>query len=110
MIAPAIGPNRCLTVFGRRSMPADSLARYSAGVSDCGCLTSQHVASGLRLTRVRSRLISSPLRERRERPRPWLFVGLGVRWLFLLGLQAFLNSGFFAYWRVSRLSRRPSGF
>nr|DAN89039.1 MAG TPA: hypothetical protein [Caudoviricetes sp.] len=46
-MAPAIGPNCCLTVRGRRSMPADGLARYSAVVSDCGCLTSHDVAFSL---------------------------------------------------------------
>nr|DAS02801.1 MAG TPA: hypothetical protein [Caudoviricetes sp.] len=42
-MVPTIGPNRRLTVRGRRTMPAHGLARYSAGVSDCGCLTSHYV-------------------------------------------------------------------
>nr|DAV40561.1 MAG TPA: hypothetical protein [Caudoviricetes sp.] len=44
-MALAIGPNQRLTVRGRRSMPALSLARYSAGVSECDYLTSQHAAA-----------------------------------------------------------------
>jgi len=63
-------------------MPADSLARYSAGVSECGCFTSQHVARGWRCGLRGYRFMPSPLRERSERPRPrpwalldWVCVG-----------------------------------
>nr|DAR19475.1 MAG TPA: hypothetical protein [Caudoviricetes sp.] len=44
-MVPTIGPNRYLTVRGRRSMPALGLGWYSADVSVCGYWTSQHVVA-----------------------------------------------------------------
>ena len=58
--APSTGPDPRLTGFGRRSMPADGLAWYSAVVSGCGRFTSHDSASGLRMARVGHRLMPSP--------------------------------------------------
>ena len=67
-MTPAIGPNWRLTVRGRRFVPAHGLAQYSAGVSECGCLTSQNAALGLRRDGVGIMLKPSPLRERTRGP------------------------------------------
>ena len=80
-------------------MPANCLRRVSAPVSKGDRFTSHDASPGLRNATAGSRLMSSPLRERTRGPRPWVFVGLGVRWLFFVNYRVviFAFGAFLAY-------------
>ena len=109
-MALTIGPNRHLTVRGRRFVPADGLARYSAAVSDRGSLTSHDAALFWRsfdVSRAVGLIFSHRPRES-EREAPGLgFVGSGVRWLFFVNYRVV---NFFAYWRAPTMARRFHDF
>nr|DAR15454.1 MAG TPA: hypothetical protein [Caudoviricetes sp.] len=99
-MALAIGPNRHLTVRGRRFVPADGLARYSAAVSDRGSLTSHDAALFWRsfdVSRAVALIFSHRPRESDGEASALAFVGLGVCLIFppREGLGCELNSGYF---------------